>query len=57
LPDDVDLTNFELVDDSGHSGYREWCVPAALLNEHGAVRALPEDELDEMATARWGHGG
>jgi hypothetical protein len=57
LPDDVDLNDYELIDESGHSGYREWCVPADVLNEHGSLRLLSEDELDEIAVARWVHRG
>lgn len=44
LPDDLDLTDFEIVDRSGMSGYREWCIPATLLNKRGTVRLLTEEE-------------
>jgi hypothetical protein len=50
LPDDLDLDPFELIEDM--KPYREWCVPAQLVNEHGAVRMLSQDELDEMWMAR-----
>jgi hypothetical protein len=50
LPDDLDLDPFELIEDM--KPYREWCVPAQLVNEHGAVRMLRQDELDEMWMAR-----
>ena len=36
LPDDLDLGDFELVE--GGKPYREWCVPAALLNTRGRLR-------------------
>lgn len=52
LPDDVDLADFEIVDESGFSGYREWCVPAALINGRGTVRLLTDDEVDEAWTLR-----
>ena len=32
FPDDVDLGDFELVEE--HKPYREWCVPAELINGH-----------------------
>ena len=44
LPDDLDLTDFEIVDRSAMSGYREWCIPATLLNKRGTVRLLTEEE-------------
>ncbi|WP_422734014.1 hypothetical protein ACN26Y_29945 [Micromonospora sp. WMMD558] len=43
LPAEVDLGDFELVEDG--KGYREWCVPAGLLNA-GAIRRLSEDEAE-----------
>jgi hypothetical protein len=30
LPAEIDLADFEIVED--HKGYREWCVPAAVIN-------------------------
>lgn len=40
FPDDVDLGDFELVEE--HKPYREWCVPAALIN------AKRHDDVDEQ---------
>jgi len=42
VPDDLDLDNFELVQEG--APYREWCVPADLLNTQCAVR-LEETEV------------
>jgi len=44
LPDDVDLSDYELVDEL--KTYREWCVPAELINRHGQLRLLSEDDVD-----------
>lgn len=51
LPDDLDLGDYELVQEG--STYREWCVPAELINTRGTVRLLSDDELDELARRRW----
>lgn len=32
------------------SAYREWCVPADLLNHHASVRLMTEEEVEE---AEW----
>lgn len=37
----VDLREFELV--QPRSPYREWCVPAELLNEHATLRLVDEE--------------
>jgi hypothetical protein len=34
--------------------YREWCVPAARLNERATVRLLTENEADKANALRWG---
>ncbi|CAN5223052.1 hypothetical protein BH11ACT6_BH11ACT6_05090 [soil metagenome] len=49
LPDTLDLDAFELMDESGYATYREWCVPAALLNtELLSIRLLTVDEVCEL---------
>jgi hypothetical protein len=48
LPDDVNLADFELIYEGIGMGYREWCVPAALINEHATVMLLNDDEVDEV---------
>jgi hypothetical protein len=35
FPDDVDLDDFELIEE--YKPYREWCVPAALINARATV--------------------
>lgn len=44
IPDQVSLDDFEIVEEG--QGYREWCVPAAVLNEVAVVRLLVENEED-----------
>jgi hypothetical protein len=54
LPDDVDLDDFELVEEGPTGmgmGYREWCVPAETLNSRGSVRCLTEDQADAARDA------
>jgi hypothetical protein len=41
VPDAVDLGEFEIVEDG--KPYREWCIPAALLNRHATVSLLAEE--------------
>jgi hypothetical protein len=50
LPDDVDLDDYEIVCEIGT--YREWCVPAELINSRGRVRLLSFEETEE-GHARW----
>jgi hypothetical protein len=42
LPDSLDLGDFELVEEG--ESYREWCVPAAVINQLGTVRLLTDDD-------------
>jgi hypothetical protein len=42
LPDNLDLDRYELVQEG--APYREWCVPAAVLNGLGAVRLAPDSD-------------
>lgn len=44
FPDDVDLAEYELIEE--HKPYREWCVPAALINTRAAVTPMTDDDLD-----------
>lgn len=41
LPDGTDLSEYEIVEDG--KPWREWCVPAALLNRAATVRVAPDD--------------
>jgi hypothetical protein len=36
LPDNLDISEYELIEEG--KPYREWCVPAELINQHGSVR-------------------
>ena len=54
IADDSLLADYEFVTDGTPSGtYREWCVPAEIINTHGRVRLLTDDEVDELARKRW----
>jgi hypothetical protein len=57
LPDDLDLSGFEIIEETPHVVWREWCVPARLLNDRATVRLLTEDEVDEIAVKRWATPG
>lgn len=47
IPERVDLTAFEIVEEL--KGYREWCVPATLLNDPATrLRRLSQHEIDEI---------
>lgn len=35
------------------SPYREWCIPAAIINEHGRVELLSDDELETASEEGW----
>lgn len=53
FPDGVDLGDFEIVEEGEGMGYREWCVPAALINTHATTKWMSEDELDAAVAQRW----
>jgi hypothetical protein len=44
------LDEFEIIEDL--KGFREWCVPAAILNR-GTVRPMSHDEEDAFWRDRW----
>jgi hypothetical protein len=46
----VDVTSFEWIQDIG---YREFLVPADLINGHSTVRVVGEDEEEDLIRARW----
>lgn len=50
FPGDIDLAEFELIEGKP---YREWCVPAALVNERATVSLLTDEELDRMGSGIW----
>ena len=49
LPDDLDIGEYELIEEG--EGYREWCVPARILNKY-PMRILMEEEVDSIAWER-----
>jgi hypothetical protein len=46
--DDFNLDYHEIVELEHMSTFREWCVPAALINTHAAVTLLSEEEVEEL---------
>jgi hypothetical protein len=46
FPDDQDLDFYELVQEE--STYREWCVPAALLNDQATLTLLSQSQADDL---------
>jgi hypothetical protein len=50
--DDQDLIDCEVVEEGNVQSYREWLVPAAVINARGKVRLVPSDE-EEAASRRW----
>jgi hypothetical protein len=51
--DDQDLIDLEVVEENSvRSSYREWLVPAAVINARGKVRLVPSEE-EETASRRW----
>ena len=49
--DEVAVVDWEIVEDG--KPYREWCVPAALINTHAAVTLMSDDKLDRMGAGIW----
>ena len=44
---EAEIARYEIIEDFGPDplfGYREWCIPAALVNKHGTLRAISKDE-------------
>jgi hypothetical protein len=46
--DDAALERFEIVDAAGHSAFREWCIPAAILNRNSVLIEVVDDEDAEL---------
>ena len=55
--DDQDLVEWEAVEEGGVRSYREWLVPAAVINARGKVRFVSADEEEEAASRRFAPGG
>ena len=51
VPNDVDLGEFEIIEDG--KPYREWCVPAALINKRSTVTLMTDDELEDIGAIIW----
>lgn len=47
FPSDVDIDAYELIEDG--KTYREWCVPAALVNDHAKVVLMTDEMLEANA--------
>ena len=44
LPEDLDLSYLELVEEGSPPGWRrEWCIPADVLNSNARVSKAPKD--------------
>jgi hypothetical protein len=50
--DDQYLIDCEVIEEGNDRSYREWLVPAAVINARGKVRLVPSDE-EEAASRRW----
>ena len=50
LPDNLKLDDYELVEEG--KGYREWCVPADILNKFPR-RLFTMEEIDSIVLSRW----
>jgi len=48
FPRNFDLSYWELVEESGEQPYREWCVPAEIINQHAMVRLLTAEEEEDI---------
>jgi hypothetical protein len=51
LPESVDISEFELIEEE--KPYREWCVPAEIINREGKIRPLDSDETDQAWQRRF----
>ena len=53
--EDIDLNDFddrfEIIEEG--KPYREWCVPAALINEHATAALMTDDEVEAEMNRRF----
>ena len=49
--DEADIQEFEIIQDG--SPYREWCVPAALINSRATVTLMRDDDVEEYYQELW----
>ena len=48
LPSNVDMSDYAIVEEGAPSGwYREWCVPAKVLNKFAVVRKATAEETEQ----------
>lgn len=47
----ADLDGCEVLEE--HKGYREWCVPAEIINTRATVTLLSQEEVDEIEDRLW----
>jgi hypothetical protein len=45
LPAEIDISTCEIF--APGAPWREWCVPASIINHYGKTRLLPDDERDQ----------
>lgn len=45
------LTGIEIIEEG--KPYREWCVPAAIINSRATVTLLTQEEVDEIEDRLW----
>ena len=50
LPAEIDISPFEIF--APGARWREWCVPANIVNQYGKIRQLPEDERKQALRDR-----
>jgi hypothetical protein len=50
LPAEIDISPFEIF--APRAPWREWCVPAGILNQYGKTRLLPDDERNRALLDR-----
>ena len=43
---DADLAASEVIEE--HKGYREWCIPAEIINTRATVTLLSQEEVEEL---------
>jgi hypothetical protein len=48
---DCDISEYQLIYEGAN--YREWCVPAILLNREAKVRLMTSEEEDPITRKRW----
>lgn len=51
--DDQDLIDCEVVEDGDVRSYREWLVPAAVINARGKVRLASAEDEEAASARRW----